>query len=65
MLTLATVGSRNNIYKLGIEGLSTDEKPIKVYEGMRIPNGSTFTCIDSLQVFLYDQEHDKWLEAEV
>ena len=65
MVTLATIGDRHNVYRLGIEGLSTDEKPIRVCEGVRIANGSSFTCIDTLQIFFYDEEHEQWVEAEV
>lgn len=51
MVTLSNVGDRKNVIKLNIEGLSTDEKPLKTYNGYRIINGSTFTCIDTLDVF--------------
>lgn len=27
-------------------------------------NGSTFTCIDTLDVYFYDEENKKWIGAE-
>lgn len=65
MVTLSNVGNRNNIIKLNIEGLSTDEKPLKLYNGYKITNGSTFTCLDTLDVFFYDEENEIWVGGDM
>lgn len=43
-------------------GLSTDEKPILANE-KKVANGSTFLEMDTGKVFLYDEEHDEWIEV--
>lgn len=43
-------------------GLSTDEKPILANE-KKVTNGSTFLEMDTGKVFLYDEEHDEWIEV--
>ena len=40
-------------------GLSTDEKPI---EG--VGNGSIFFAADTCQVFMFDEEHQVWIELK-
>lgn len=42
-------------------GLSTDEKPIKTFQGQDIPNGAKFFEMDTKTVFFYDKEADKWV----
>jgi hypothetical protein len=52
MVTTSHIGDRPNLIKVQLEGLSTDKKPIKeTSDGLSIKNGSTFTCIDTLDVF--------------
>ena len=41
-------------------GLSTDTKPIK-YVG----NGSMFFEMDTMKVFMFDEEHKQWLEFKI
>ena len=63
MVTLSKIGNRENILKLELHGLSTDEKPIKEFEGQKISNGSSYTCLDTLDVYFYDEENDKWCKG--
>lgn len=53
-------GANRNV--LSIMGLSTDIKPIDVCEGMTITNGSSFYCMDTKTVFLFDEENKTWYE---
>ena len=41
---------------------STDEKPVGTYEGMKIPQGSILTEVDTSKRFLYSEEESKWYE---
>lgn len=52
------VGANRN--ELRLFGLSTDEKPLVQFEGMRLTNGSYFYEMDTTNVSLYDEENDKW-----
>lgn len=66
MVTTSHIGDRPNLIKVQLEGLSTDKKPIKeTSDGLSIKNGSTFTCIDTLDVFFYDEENYKWVGGEL
>lgn len=38
-----------------IRGLSTDEKPIN-----KVPNGSTYTEINTGTVYMFDEENKTW-----
>lgn len=42
-------------------GLSSDVKPTKKDRPL-LGNGSVFVEMDTLKVFLYDEEHDKWID---
>jgi len=46
-----------------IYGLSTDTKPITSVEGgaITISNGCVFYCMDTKQVYMYDEENTTWL----
>lgn len=48
-------------YKFEFEGLSTDTKPEKEYDGKAIANGSTYLSIDTQSVNFYDAENGKWV----
>lgn len=39
-----------------IRGLSTDEKPVK-----NVPNGSSFTEMDTQKVFFFNAETETWI----
>lgn len=60
MVTISHIGDTPNLIKVQLDGLSTDVKPIgETPEGVAIKNGSTFTCIDTLDVYFYDEEKKK------
>lgn len=42
-------------------GLSTDTKPIERIENFPLTNGSTLLEMDTSNVFIYDQENNKWV----
>ena len=50
---ITPVGSVTYEYR----GLSTDEKPTE-----RVGNGSLFFEMDTLKVFMFDEQNNKWLE---
>ena len=61
MNTLAKYAGQPNIGTLELFGLSTDEKPIGMYEGKYITNGSLFLEIDTGIVSIYDEENQQWI----
>lgn len=63
MITLSEKGKAwsNGRQRFEFEGLSTDTKPVREYEGELIANGSTFFNLDTQAVNFYDEEHDKWV----
>lgn len=47
---------------VALQGLSGQKKPLK--KDMKIlGNGSTFIELDTAQLFMYDEEHDKWINV--
>ena len=48
-------------YTLSLVGLSTDEKPTGVIQGLKITNGSTFFEMDTQKVKFFDEENTAWL----
>ena len=50
---ITPVGSVTYEYR----GLSTDKKPIE-----RVGNGSLFFEMDTLKVYMFDEQHKEWLE---
>lgn len=47
---------------MDFSGLSTDEKPIKTFDGFPILNGSTFLEMDTSKVSIYNEDSDSWME---
>lgn len=62
MVTLSKYGNQSNRNVCEIVGLSSDEKPISIIEGIGISNGSTFLEMDTGKVFIYDEEKHRWHE---
>lgn len=50
-------------YLLELRGLSTDEKPTEINNGI-VENGSVFIEIDTGKVYMYDLESETWNEVE-
>lgn len=52
-----------DIYKkpMSLAGKSTDEKPTGIFNGLPIPNASTFYEIDKGVVYMYDEDTGKWV----
>ena len=63
MVTLNKYGTRVNREWLELFGLSSDEKPIKVFEGRFIGNASLFMEMDTGSVYMYDEDGEKWWEV--
>lgn len=63
MITLSEQGKKwsNGRMRFEFEGLSTDEKPVKEFEGYKIANGSTFLALDTQDVNFYDETNEKWV----
>ena len=57
---LREFGSNRSV--LDIVGLSTDTKPTDAVEGIAITNGSTFTEIDTSNIYMFDEETHTWFE---
>ncbi len=60
-VTLSAYGQHTNENVMELYGTSGDEKPIEEFEGMSIPNGSSYFEIDTRQLYFYDAEYAEWL----
>lgn len=60
MVTYEIQHINNERAKFSFYGLSTDDKPVKVYNGIKIANGSTFLEVDTHTVKFYDEEGAQW-----
>ena len=47
---------------LDLRGLSTDTKPLKK-DYKLLGNGSTFLEMDTAQLWMYDEQNDRWLNV--
>lgn len=61
MVSISKIGEQANDRVLEVAGLSTDVKPIGEIDGVRIVNGSTYIEMDTCDIFMYDEENQKWL----
>lgn len=50
-------------YLLELRGLSTDDKPTAINNGI-VENGSVYIEIDTGKVYMYDLESETWNEVE-
>lgn len=57
MITMTKNTQENTI---SFKGLSTDLKPTGTFQGLKIPNGSSFLEIDTQNVSFYDEENETW-----
>lgn len=59
-VTLGSYGPHTNENLMELYGKSTDVKPIGEFEGMSIPNGSSYFEIDTIKLYFYDAEKQAW-----
>lgn len=45
-----------------LRGLSSDTKPTEI-DGKPVPNGSTYLCLDTSEVYFYDAASQSWMQA--
>ena len=57
MVTLDRVGGQEINKSSEFVGLSTDQKPVSP----EIPNGSSYLCIDSGEVWFYNSSAQAWV----
>lgn len=50
-------------FKFSLDGLSTDTKPTKEYNGHKIANGSSFFELDTQAIAFYDESTESWLKS--
>ncbi len=62
MVSVNKIGGKANERVMELSGLSTDVKPIGEVDGVKIVNGSEFIEMDTCNVFMYDEENQRWLE---
>lgn len=63
MITVkSNVSVTNRKVPLEFIGKSTDEKPIGIFEGVKIPNGSVFYEMDTKTFYMFDEEGQTWYE---
>lgn len=60
MVSIYRIIDFNSKYLFELVGLSTDEKPVGLFDGQPIKNGSSFLEIDTANCFLYDEENSEW-----
>ncbi len=61
-LTLRKQGARYSTTFCTFAGLSSDSKPVGVYQGIGIANGSEFIEMDTGATYLYNAEDQLWVE---
>lgn len=59
---ITNTGAYSTDKVMELNGLSTDDKPITTFKGVKIPNASTFLEMDTSKVYMYDAENDQWNE---
>lgn len=64
MVTLRKINYDNRMTMI-IDGLSTDIKPLDSIEGRAITNASIFNCIDTSQIYQFDEGKRIWFEKEL
>jgi hypothetical protein len=61
MITIASdVKGRRAPYEFF--GLSTNEKPVGKFDGVKVVNGSVFIEIDTKKIYMFDEENQVWIE---
>lgn len=61
MISFNRYGDTDNKRWMELNGLSTDVKPIRLFDENPIGNASIFYEMDTQKVFMYDEENHKWL----
>lgn len=61
MVTVESKAKGTDDYMIDFNGLSTDTKPVDVFEGMKIGNGSTFMEMDTKKLKFWDNENNEWV----
>lgn len=57
MIIVNKVGGQQITREAEFRGLSSDEKPIK-----DVPNGSVFYEIDTVEVYMFDEQNKQWIK---
>lgn len=57
---MVTITKNTQENTLSFKGLSTDTKPTGTFQGLKIPNGSSFLEIDTQEMVFYDEENENW-----
>ncbi len=57
---MVTITKNTQENTLSFKGLSTDAKPTGTFQGLKIPNGSSFLEIDTQEMVFYDEENENW-----
>ena len=55
-------GEKYETNVMTFDGLSSDDLPVGTFEGMAIPNGSSYCETDTGVKYLYDEENEEWYE---
>lgn len=55
-------GEKYETNVMTFDGLSSDDLPVGTFEGMAIPNGSSYFETDTGIKYLYDEENKEWYE---
>lgn len=63
MVSLLKYGDHQNKAAISFICKSTDEKPVKVFNGIPISNGSTLYEINTKKKFMYDEDTNTWLDV--
>lgn len=63
MVSLIKYGGHQNKNDMSFVGKSTDTKPIKIFDGMPISNGSKVYELDTQKTFMYDEDMCTWVDV--
>ena len=62
IITLNKYADESNRAWMELYGLSTDEKPIEIFDGVYIGNASTLYLMDTKELWMYSEEDKTWYE---
>ena len=57
--SIVRTGGSSVDHSADLRGLSTDTKPTAA-NGNDVPHGSTFLCMDSGEMWMYNKNNDTW-----
>ena len=60
--SIVRTGGSSVDHSADLRGLSTDTKPTAA-NGDNVPHGSTFLCMDTATIYMYNKNDDTWYQV--